>query len=155
MSEPESKPPKTALAEHSVEHSKLFEGINVVANSQAIEAVVPDPLALNDEEDLTKEYPESLSRIQSARDEAEIARLGEGTRYEKRVNITRFTVLGCLFLLIAMWILSVVALTVMLGFHFLGFTLPDAVIIAYITSTTASVLGLFIIAARWLFSSRD
>ena len=72
MSEPESKPPKQALAEHVATHSKLFEGINVVANSQAIETILPDPLALNDEEDLGKDYPDALSSIQQSREKAEI-----------------------------------------------------------------------------------
>lgn len=32
-------------------------------------------------------------------------------------------------------------------------TLSDSVLIAFITSTTVSVLGLFILAAQWLFAS--
>ena len=38
----------------------------------------------------------------------------------------------------------------------IGFNLSDGVLIAFITSTTASVIGLFLIAAKWLYpSSKD
>jgi hypothetical protein len=144
MSEPGSKPPKKPL----VERSRLFESINAVAISQRVE---PDPLALKDEADLAKDYPEALSSIQQARDAAEIEKLGEGTRQEKRVNKTRLIVLGSLFFLIVAWILSVILLTIALGFRWRGFWLPDLVMITYITTTTASVFGLFHIAAKWLF----
>jgi len=51
------------------------------------------------------------------------------------------------------WLGSVAVLLLMVGFHMWGFNLSDKVIIAYITSTTVSVLGLFHIAAKWLFSA--
>jgi uncharacterized membrane protein len=146
MSEPESKPPKQLLAKDS----KLFEGINVVANSQAIEAV--DQLALSDEEDLARDYPEALSSVQRAREDAEIEQLSEGGRQRRRVNVARLIVLGSLFFLIVLWIVSVILLTVACGLHWRGFTLSDKVIMTYITTTTASVFGLFYVAANWLFS---
>lgn len=150
MSEPES----TQLKKQAAELSKLFEGIDRVADSQAAEAgIEADPLVVNDEEaDLSQTYPTALSAVQRARDAAEIEKLGEGTRQTKRVNITRFIILGSLFFLITLWIVSVVLLTVASGFHWRGFMLPDLVMITYITTTTASVFGLFHIAARWLFS---
>jgi len=148
MNEPESNPPKVPL----VERAKLFEGINAVAISQMVE---PDPLALKDEADLSKAYPESLSSIQQAREKAEIDQLSEGTRQTRRVNIARLIVLISLFALIVLWIVSVILLTAALGFQWRGFTLPNSVMITYITTTTTSVLGLFLIAAKWLYRAKD
>ena len=50
------------------------------------------------------------------------------------------------------WLGSVALLLLLQGLKVWGFWLSDKVIIAYITSTTVSVLGLFHIAAKWLFS---
>src|SRR6266508_5801373 len=149
MSDPESKPPKESHAEDP----KLFEAISDVANSQAVEAREPDQLALSDEQDLGRDYPEALSRVQQAREDAEIEQLTERTRQRRRVNVARLIILGSLFFLIVLWIVSVVLLTVACGFNWRGFTLSDKVIMTYITTTTVSVFGLFHIAAKWLFSA--
>src|SRR5258706_12500287 len=101
MSEPESKPPKRPL----VERARLFERIKAVAISQEVE---PDPLALKDEADLGRDYPEALSSIQQAREKAEIEQLSEGTRQTKLVNRARLIILGSLFFIIALWIDSLV-----------------------------------------------
>ena len=92
---------------------------------------------------------------EEARDHAEIEGLSEGTRQTKRVNWARLIVLGSLFFLIVLWIVSVILLTAALGFHWRGFSLPDMVMITYITTTTASVFGLFLIAAKWLFPAKS
>jgi hypothetical protein len=139
MSEQESTPVKKSLADLT----KLFEGIELVAKSQAQEAVEPDPLALVGEEDLEKE-----------RVAAEIEHLHEDVRQTKLVNKARIVVLTCLFILISLWIVSVMTLTAVSGWHVWGFQLSDKVLITYITSTTVSVLGLFTVAANWLFSAQ-
>jgi hypothetical protein len=151
MSEPES----TQLKKRIAELSKLFDGIDRVANSQAAEVAEPDPLAVIGEQDLSKDYPDELSSVQAERDAAEIQHLHEDVRQSRRINWTRIVVLTSLFLLIVLWIVSVMALAAACGFHWRGFALSDKVIITYITSTTASVLGLFIIAAKWLFSDQS
>ncbi|HBB95390.1 MAG TPA: hypothetical protein DC054_08355 [Blastocatellia bacterium] len=153
MSEPESSQLKKRIAELS----KLFEGIDRVANSQGVETVQgtvePDPLVPHDEEeDLGRAYPAALSSVQEARDAAEIEKLGEVTRQTRRVNVARLIILGSLFFLIVLWIVSVILITVAQGFQWRRFMLGDAVMITYITTTTASVFGLFHIAAKWLFS---
>ena len=148
MTEPESKRPKQSL----VEHSKLLDGIQDLAVSQTAE---PDPFALKDEADLRKAYAEQLSTLQQAREKAEIDQLSEGTRQTRRVNMARLVVLISLFALIVLWIVSVVLLTAALGFQWSGFTLPNSVMITYITTTTTSVLGLFLIAAKWLYQAKE
>lgn len=62
-----------------------------------------------------------------------------------------------LFVLALLWILTVWLFVALQGlgsvpwFSHWKFRLSDAVLIAYITSTTASILGLYGIAAYWLF----
>ena len=142
MSEPESTPPKESLS--LIELARYFEGISKVAASEERDAVEPDPLSLVGEEDLDKE-----------RVATEIERLREELRQTKRLNKARLIVLSALFSLIVLWLVSVMALTAAVGFHWWGFSLSDKVVMTYITSTTVSVLGLFHIAARWLFSVKS
>jgi hypothetical protein len=139
MSEQESTPVKKSLADLT----KLFEGIELVAKSQAQDAAEPDPLALVGEEDLETE-----------RVAAEIEHLHEDVRQTKLVNKARMVVLTCLFVLISLWIVSVMTLMAISGWHVWGFQLSDKVLITYISSTTVSVLGLFTVAANWLFSAQ-
>jgi hypothetical protein len=61
--------------------------------------------------------------------------------------------IGRLFWLTVLWLVVVIVFVGFAGSHFLGFTLSDKVIIAFITSTTVSVIGLFHFAAKWLFPS--
>ncbi len=138
MSEPQSNPPNasTSLADLS----RSLEGINQVANAEQQAATEPDHLALLGEEDLAKE---------SIR--AQIAQLQEDVNQTKRVNLFRLRMLIALFVVIMLWILSVIILTAFLGFKVKGFNVSDAVMITYITTTTASVFGLFLIAAKWLY----
>lgn len=65
-----------------------------------------------------------------------------------------------LFVLVVVWVVTVWATLVFQGFgkfpHVDGmvFSLSDTVLVAFITSTTASVLGLFGIAAYWMFGGK-
>jgi hypothetical protein len=49
------------------------------------------------------------------------------------------------------WLISVVALLALQGFHLFGFHLDDSVLIAFIGTTTADVLGLGYIVVNYLF----
>lgn len=141
MSEPES----TRHKDHSLAKlSRLLEGISKVAASEKQEAL-PDPeaveLALEGEDDL-------LNTGQ--------AWLREEIRQVKQLHTARLVLLGALFLLVLLWLGSVGVLLLFVGFHSLiSFNMSDKVIMTYITTTTASVLGLFIIAAKWLFSAQS
>jgi len=64
------------------------------------------------------------------------------------------------FLLVLFWLLCVITSVFLAGIKPLGFVLSDNVLIAFITSTTLNVVGLFAIVAKWMFpqngiSSRD
>lgn len=79
----------------------------------------------------------------------------EGTKDElitaRDLHATRKEYTSKLFRLIVVW-LSIVVLFVFLSATLKPrFTLSDSVLIAFITSTTVSVLGLFVLVAKWLF----
>jgi len=135
MSEPESAPPKTLK---TIDWLKLLGGIKVVADTQAVEVDVPDNRALEGEDDLQVTGQTWLK---------------QELKHTKHLHYVRLCLLGALFVLVVLWLGSVALLLLMEGFHLWGFDLSDKVIIGYITSTTVSVLGLFHIAAKWLFSA--
>lgn len=135
MSEPESKPPPKKL---DAELLKWFLAIQRVADTQVAESDVADTRALEGQENLVS---------------AGETWLRQEIRHTKQLHYVRVFLLGALFLLVLLWLLSVALLLILQGFKLWGFWLSDKVIIAYITSTTVSVLGLFHIAAKWLFSA--
>lgn len=59
-----------------------------------------------------------------------------------------------IFLLIVWWLVGMFALLVLEGFHPLGFSLPESVLIAAISGTTLNVLGIFAIVANYIFRKR-
>lgn len=135
MSEPEFTPRKVSRTELA----DLLKGISKVADSEKPQE--PDPLALEGEDDL----------IQAGQ-----AWLREEIRQTQHLHFARMILLGGLFVLVLGWLFSVILLLIMVGFSSLdSFNLSDKVIITYITSTTVSVLGLFHIAAKWLFSAQS
>lgn len=66
---------------------------------------------------------------------------------------TRKQYVGRLFWLITAWLAVVIALVILTATLRDVFTLADSVLIAFITSTTVSVIALFVIVAKWLFPS--
>ncbi len=68
---------------------------------------------------------------------------------------TRKQYVGRLFWLITAWLAVVVALVALTATLKNVFTLADSVLIAFITSTTVSVIALFVIVAKWLFPSAN
>jgi hypothetical protein len=64
-------------------------------------------------------------------------------KYTKRLYVTMVA-----------WMGAVYAVIVLSGWSIGGFALSDGVLIALITGTTANVIGLFVIVARYLFAKR-
>ncbi|NMX99331.1 hypothetical protein HBO43_22330 [Pseudomonas veronii] len=102
------------------------------------------------------------------RQQAEIDELGQTKIEREQLHVLRTTSTRKLFILTVVW-LSVIWLVVFLqGFGqwffphpapasdeaYLKFHLSDSVMIAFITSTTATVLGLYGIAAYWLYGKK-
>lgn len=71
----------------------------------------------------------------------------------ENLHVIRKIYVGLLFGLTVAWLGTVGTFVGFAGFRYQNFTLADSVIIAFITSTTVSVLGLFHFAAKWLFSA--
>lgn len=63
----------------------------------------------------------------------------------------RLSYTGKIFWLVVAWLVAVVASIALSGFSCHGFRLSDNVIIAFITSTTVNVVGLFVIVAKWMY----
>lgn len=64
---------------------------------------------------------------------------------------------GKIYWLVALWLAGVVTCIALSGFGAKGFKLSDNVLIAFITSTTINVVGLFVLVAKWMYptSSRS
>ncbi|MGJ8643698.1 MAG: hypothetical protein ACSHX9_09845 [Luteolibacter sp.] len=91
--------------------------------------------------------------------EAEIGRLGD-------IHIARIIGLGLLFLLIVGWLMAILQFLYWSGtpanwnpnsknHDITVLKLSDPVIMALIGSTTINVLGLFYVAARWLYGEKQ
>lgn len=129
MPEQESPPPPEIVWGELL---KRLELVKATAEAQAVD--VPDTRALEGEDTLFvegKSWEQWLS---------------------KQLFRARIALLLALFLLVLLWIISIPGLLLMVAYRYKGFTLSDPVIIAYMTTTTVSVIGLFKIAASWLFS---
>ena len=59
-----------------------------------------------------------------------------------------------LFGLVSVWLLAVIITIFLTGFSYRDFKLNDSVLITFITSTTTSVIDLFLLVARWLFDQK-
>lgn len=85
-----------------------------------------------------------------------LAWLKEEIRQTKHLHIARLVLLGGLSVLTLLWVTSIIVFLWLTGMKSItSFNLSDKVLMTYITSTTVSVLGLFGIAARWLFSAQS
>ena len=73
----------------------------------------------------------------------------------RELHDTRKQYVGRLFWLITAWLAVVVALVALTATLKNIFMLADSVLIAFITSTTVSVIALFVIVAKWLFPSAN
>ena len=71
--------------------------------------------------------------------------------HEQKKRNLKIDYVGRLFLLIVGWLVVVLVYVLMAGFKWKGFELSDNVLIAFITSTTVSVIGLFHYVAKWLY----
>lgn len=60
-----------------------------------------------------------------------------------------------IFFLICCWIASILIILIMNGFNWNNFHLSDAVLMTLITTTTATVFGLFVLVTRYLFNTKD
>jgi hypothetical protein len=60
-----------------------------------------------------------------------------------------------IFCLISIWLSAVLLILVFQGFGWWGFKLADSIVITAIGTTTATVLGIFLIVANYLFPKKS
>lgn len=97
----------------------------------------------------------SLEDIKQNYEIEELKEIVQGRRHADEVHKMRKKFAPYLFGLVCFW-LVVVSISVFLsGFALWGFNLSDKVIITFIATTTANVLGLFYVVAKWLYPNGD
>ena len=125
-----------------------------VGNAKAIRVVPEDP-------------GRSLDEFKYERLEAEIADLRQQQQERIDLHAIRRRHAWLLFMLTICWIVVIWLVVLLQGFGrwfgpmwemgskymYLHFKLSDSILIAFMTSTTATVLGLYGIAAYWLYGS--
>ena len=67
---------------------------------------------------------------------------------------TRQTLIGCVGCVSFLWLIFTAFVVLMIGFKYKGFELSDAVMIAFITTSLGTVLGLLAIGLRFFFSHK-
>ena len=93
-------------------------------------------------------------RFQAEKLQLEITRLSDENDALRDVHELRKEYIPKLFILTVVWLGFVVFLLLMVAQGARTFYLSDSVLIALITSTTVNVIGIFLIAARWLFPKK-
>lgn len=88
--------------------------------------------------------------VQLEKDKESLAEQKKHNQRTHEIHNLRKCVMFCLFSLIAMWLGSILIMVAATGFLW-WVRLSDGVLITLITTTTASVLGLFLTAMNWLF----
>ena len=73
--------------------------------------------------------------------------------YHSVRKILTVSLVPVLLAIVIIWLLLMLLFVACAGFGWWGFRLPDNVFIALITSTTASVIGLFHYVGRWLYAA--
>ncbi|MEK6324322.1 MAG: hypothetical protein AABN33_22005 [Acidobacteriota bacterium] len=132
-----NQPPKPPPNESpSVVVENVEEGIEKAVQTELADT---DPLATDENELLG----EGLSHV----DAKHRQKLSE----QHEVHETRLGYVPKLFWLIVGWLVVTTAFLTLTGFNWHDFKLSDKVLIALITSTTANVLGLFYVVAKWLY----
>ncbi len=140
----EQKPPNPPLKPDLTELGGFVKSVRDTLEKQSEAA---DPAKNR----LQIEYEKQTLEVERLRIDNEEAKKKHDEAHD--LHDTRKEYAGKLFWLIVGWLSVVVVFVALAGFHVGGFSLSDSVLIAFITSTTVSVLGLFIVAAKWLFPS--
>lgn len=106
-------------------------------------------------------YKLEKARLENGRLEMRNSALEAEIKRDGHLHLLRIITLVALFGLVAVWlgfVIKAIWLSAAYGNEsYMGlnpdhvFKLSDSVLITFITSTTASVIGIFLIAANWLF----
>jgi len=97
------------------------------------------------------DLPDLSLELEDHKLEFQLTLLREELKQLQDTHGLRLDYTGHIFKLVCAWLACVVACVVLSGFGWRGFKLPDSVLIAFITSTTVNVVGLFVLVAKWMF----
>lgn len=132
-------PPNNPVNPASDPPPEIAEGdIEQIARAE-IAGLPPDPLVEDEQRSLATGLP-----LKEQRRKQELTEQHE-------LHETRLGYVPRLFWLIVAWLAITSIFLAFAGFHSWGFTLSEKILIALITSTTANVLGLFYVVAKWLY----
>jgi len=128
------------------------------ASDQPVENITPDKLRdlfVNAETTIRQKASAEIEQLEIQNQGLNLQndRLEDENKRLRELHNTRKEYVGKLYWLIVMWLVIVVSFVALTATLKDFFTLSDNVLIAFITSTTISVIGLFIIVAKWLFPS--
>lgn len=118
----------------------------IVSDAAAVE--IPAPSSPEEEA-----LPDLSLDLEEHRLSFQIECLDQDLKALKDTHGLRVSYTGRIFWLVVAWLACVVVCVMFSGFRFKGFQLSDSVLIAFITSTTVNVVGLFVLVAKWMFPS--
>ncbi len=81
----------------------------------------------------------------------QVAVLKQELKESQDTHELRLGYAGRIFWLVCAWLFCVVIAVFMSGYSSNEFNLSDKVLITFITSTTITVVGLFVVVAKWMF----
>ena|ERR1700755_1605749 len=131
-------------APHNPSNPNLVEDIQEGAKKEKAAAQSNDALAEAGEEILDKDK----KLLENKREKQRL--LVEEDRHKLRIPY-----IDKLFWLTVIWLLIVIIFLILQATAKNYFNLSDGVLIAFITSTTVAVIGLFMLVGKWLFPSEQ
>ena len=114
-----------------------------------------DGARYDEEQEALTDEPDSLLKYQFGKLELENRRLEDENDRLRDIHQLRKEYIPKLFIFTCLWLGAVVLVVFMVAQASKTFYLSDNVLIALITSTTVNVIGIFLIAARWLFPAKN
>lgn len=101
----------------------------------------------SDKSQMTEEY------LASKKSGVEVELLKEKLEGRKQDRMQRGEYANRIFSLVCIYMFAIVVMIILVGFHVL--TLDNSVIITLISTTTANIIGVFVIVAKYLFHNQD
>ena len=88
--------------------------------------------------------------------EFEVGELAAKLEHLIKTHKMRVDYTSRIFWMTVAWLACVLIGIILSGFKtVMGFELADSVLIAFLSSTTVTVVGLFVLVAKWLFPGKD
>lgn len=165
MSEKPLPPAKQQLDDLDRILTEMLDGFNAIAR-QEIETASTLPEAVQEEQAATyqgtSEHSSFLDQLAEKEEERDLFRVErdklafdlEQQKFNERFDLheLRRTYTPYLFYMTVGWLIFVAALVIASAAGWSRLT--ELVLIALITTTTTNIIGMFVIAARWLFPSK-